>query len=113
MKAMISQPMNGLTGDEILETRAKAIKWLNDNDYDFVDTYLIVLQHPPYIIRSTNKSDYNTIYRSPCVLDYRSSLEQMSKCDAVYFCKGWEKYRGCRIEHEAAEAYGLKIIEEV
>ena len=38
------------------------------------------------------------------------SLEKMSLCDAVYFCKGWEQARGCRIEHEVAVAYGLNVI---
>ncbi len=113
MKAMISQPMNGLTDDEILETRNKAIKWLGDNGYDLVDTFFANLSKPPYIIRSTDKSDYTIIYRSPSPLDEWRSLELMRQCDAVYFCKGWENYRGCKIEHEAAEAYGLKIIEEV
>ena len=36
----------------------------------------------------------------------------MSRCNAVYFCKGWENARGCKIEHDAAVAYGLKIIYE-
>lgn len=40
------------------------------------------------------------------------SLEKMSLCDAVYFCKGWEQARGCRIEHEVAVAYGLDVIYE-
>lgn len=40
------------------------------------------------------------------------SLENMSLCHAVYFCKGWEKARGCKIEHDAAVAYGLEIIYE-
>ena len=40
------------------------------------------------------------------------SLENMSLCHAAYFCKGWENARGCRIEHEAAKAYGLTIIYE-
>ena len=40
------------------------------------------------------------------------SLENMSLCHAAYFCKGWENARGCRIEHEAAKAYGLEIIYE-
>lgn len=40
------------------------------------------------------------------------SLEQMSLCNIVYFCKGWENARGCRIEHDAAVAYGLDIIYE-
>ena len=40
------------------------------------------------------------------------SLENMSLCHAAYFCKGWENARGCKIEHEAAKAYGLEIIYE-
>ena len=36
----------------------------------------------------------------------------MSLCHAAYFCKGWEKTRGCKIEHDAAVAYGLEIIYE-
>lgn len=36
----------------------------------------------------------------------------MSKCNAAYFCTGWENARGCRIEHAAAKAYGLQILYE-
>jgi hypothetical protein len=36
----------------------------------------------------------------------------MSKCDAVYFCNGWENARGCKIEHDIAIAYGLLTIYE-
>ena len=40
------------------------------------------------------------------------SLKSMSLCHAVYFCKGWENARGCKIEHEVAQAYGVDIIYE-
>lgn len=40
------------------------------------------------------------------------SFYRMALCDTVYFCKGWEDARGCRIEHQAAIDYGLKIIYE-
>lgn len=36
----------------------------------------------------------------------------MSLCHAAYFCKGWENARGCRIEHDAAVAYGLEVLYE-
>ena len=36
----------------------------------------------------------------------------MSLCHAAYFCHGWQNERGCRIEHDAAVAYGLEVIEE-
>ncbi len=102
MKVMISQPMNGLTADEILETRAKAIKWLEDNYYDFVDTLFRYRWYSTALFPKIGTTNYP-------LFQLARSLEQMSKCDAVYFCKGWEKYRGCRIEHEVAKAYGLKI----
>lgn len=37
---------------------------------------------------------------------------RMSLCDTVYFVTGWETARGCRLEHQAAQDYGLKIIYE-
>ena len=32
--------------------------------------------------------------------------------DCVYFAKGWEDARGCRIEHFVAAAYGAEIMYE-
>lgn len=32
--------------------------------------------------------------------------------DAVYFCKGWDKSRGCRLEHSAAFEYKISKIYE-
>ena len=40
------------------------------------------------------------------------SLENMGFCRAAYFCKGWEDARGCKIEHDAATAYGLEVLYE-
>ena len=33
--------------------------------------------------------------------------------DAAYFRRGWEQSKGCRLEHAAAEIYGLKIFYEL
>ena len=41
-----------------------------------------------------------------------NSFARMAISDTVYFVKGWEKARGCRLEHQAAQDYGLKIIYE-
>lgn len=32
--------------------------------------------------------------------------------DAVYFCKGWDKSRGCRLEHSAVFEYKISKIYE-
>ncbi len=36
----------------------------------------------------------------------------MAHCNVVYFAKGWENARGCKIEHEVALQYGLDILYE-
>lgn len=40
------------------------------------------------------------------------SLELLAGADVAFFCKGWEKYRGCRIENQCAIEYGITVIED-
>lgn len=40
------------------------------------------------------------------------SFQILSTCDAAYFCNGWSDYRGCKMEHDAALAYGIQTIDE-
>lgn len=104
-KAMLSQPMNGLTDDEIVKTRNKAVKVLEDSGYEIVNTLFTDEWY------SSEKMKERGVVQIPlCFL--AKSLENMSLCHTAYFCKGWENARGCRIEHEAAKAYGLEIIYE-
>lgn len=105
MKAMLSQPMNGKSGQEIIATRDKAIKALKEKGYEIVNTFFT------YEWYSQESMEERGVVHIPlCFL--AKSLENMSLCHAVYFCKGWENARGCRIEHDAAVAYGLDIIYE-
>ena len=104
-KAMLSQPMAGKTDAEIVATREKAIAALKDKGYEIVNTLFTDEWY------SKEKMQERGVVQIPlCFL--AKSLENMSLCHAAYFCKGWEKARGCRIEHEAAVAYGLEIIYE-
>ena len=41
-----------------------------------------------------------------------NSILAMSRCDCVYFAKGWENARGCRIEYYIAAAYGTEVLYE-
>lgn len=105
MKAMLSQSMNGKTDEEIIATREKAIKALADAGYEIVNTLFIDEWY------SKEKMTERGVVQIPlCFL--AKSLENMSLCHAAYFCKGWENARGCKIEHDAAVAYGLTIIYE-
>ena len=39
-----------------------------------------------------------------------ASIQLMSKADVAYFCRGWNDARGCKIEFECAEAYGVPTL---
>lgn len=104
-KAMLSQPMAGKSDEEIIATREKAIKALAAQGYEIVNTLFTDEWY------SKEKMAERGVVQIPlCFL--AKSLENMSRCHAAYFCKGWQEARGCRIEHEAAVAYGLEIIYE-
>ena len=104
-KAMLSQPMAGKTNEEIVATRERAINALEENGYQIVNTLFTDEWY------SKDAMTERGVVQIPlCFL--AKSLENMSLCHAAYFCKGWENARGCRIEHEAAVAYGLEILYE-
>lgn len=106
MKAMLSQPMAGKTNEEIAATRDRAVAFLKGMGYEVVNTLFTDEWY------SKDAMEQRGVVQIPlCFL--AKSLENMSQCHAAFFCKGWEKARGCKIEHEAAVAYGLAIIYEV
>lgn len=105
MKAMLSQPMAGKSDAEIVATRKRAIAALENAGYEIVNTLFTDEWYS-----EASMQERGVVNRPLCFL--AKSLENMSLCHAAYFCKGWENARGCRIEHEAARAYGLEIIYE-
>ena len=105
MKAMLSQPMAGKTKEEIIATRGRAIAALKKRGYEIINT----LFTDEWYSQESMK-ERGVVQIPLCFL--AKSLENMSLCHAAYFCKGWENARGCKIEHEAAKAYGLTIIYE-
>lgn len=105
MKAMFSQPMAGKSDQEIIAARERAIHTLEAQGYEIVNTLFTDEWY------NREAMEERGVVQIPlCFL--AKSLENMSLCHAAYFCKGWENARGCRIEHEAAKAYGLTIIYE-
>ena len=104
-KAMLSQPMANKTNEEIIATRENAIKVLDGKGYNIVNTLFTDEWYS-----NEKMKERGVVQISLCFL--AKSLENMSLCHAVYFCKGWENERGCKIEHDAAVAYGLDIIYE-
>lgn len=104
-KAMISQPMHGKTDEQIISTRNAAIKALEAKGYEVINTLFTDEWY------SSNAMKERGVKNIPlCFL--AKSLENMSLCNTAYFCKGWDKARGCQIEHMAASVYGVDIIYE-
>lgn len=95
MKIMISQPMRGKTEKEIKDEREALVKKLQEEGHEVLETVF---------------EDFDC-YASPIAYLARS-IEFLDKADAVVFMKGWEKARGCRIEHQIALDYGKFIKEE-
>ena len=94
MKIMISQPMKGKTEKQIRTERAELVKELTEKGHEVVDT--VFAEEAP------NDCDTALYYLS-------KSIESIGKVDALYFMKGWEKARGCKIEHEVAVEYGKQV----
>lgn len=99
IKLFISQPMRGLSDEEILETRNN-IK-LNAER---------ILGEPIEVLDSFFE-DFTPTGNIP-VAFLGKSISLLAKADIVYFAKGWEQARGCRIEHLVAKEYEITIIEE-
>lgn len=96
MRVMISQPMNGLTEEQIEKNRAAAVARIQAAGHTVVDS--IIADDPPA------DSNAGLFYLG-------RSLQIMAECDAVLFIEGWEQARGCIIEHIACNGYGIAILE--
>lgn len=95
MIAMISQPMQGKSNNEIEAERAELVSILEEQGYDVLDTVLT---------EADVKKDDPICYLA-------KSLELLAEADILVCMKGWEEARGCRIEHLVAEEYGKEIME--
>lgn len=104
-RAMISQPMAGKTDEEIAEARDRAHARLREMGYEFVNTLFTDQWYSDAAMKERGVVQVPLCYLA-------KSIENMSLCHAAYFCKGWENARGCRIEHDAAIAYGLEVLYE-
>ena len=100
-RIFISQPMRGLTDEEILKAREeiliKAEKKIGE-PVELIDSFI---------------EDYpGEINKHIPVFYLGKSIQFLSQADVAYFGGDWRNARGCKIEHEIAKQYGIKIIEE-
>ena len=100
-KIFISQPMRGLSDEEILKAREeiliKAEKKIGE-PVELIDSFI---------------EDYpGEINKHIPVFYLGKSIQFLSHADVAYFGGDWRNARGCKIEHEIAKQYGIEIIEE-
>lgn len=104
IKLFVSQPMNGKTDADILNERNLVIasatfriqkRELNPPDIEVIDSFF---QGAPH--------DAKPLWY------LGESLKKLAEADVAIFAKNWQKSRGCKIEHEAAVAYGIEVMYE-
>lgn len=100
-KIFISQPMRGLTDEEILKAREEIRKNAEK-----------VIKEPVELIDSFVEDYPGEINKHIPVFYLGKSIQFLSQADIAYFGGDWRNARGCKIEHEVAKQYGIEIIEE-
>ena len=97
----ISQPMNGLSDEDILAAREaiQDIKNQLGDDIEIADSYF---KEEFEVSPEANKG----------LFFLAASLKMLAQSDYAYFCDGWEETRGCPIEHLCAEKYGIPILRD-
>lgn len=96
-KVFISQPMRGLSNEEIKAER-KAIEALIAKEYGDVEFINSFFENAP--------ADARPLWF------LGKSFELLSTADMAFFAYGWEEARGCVMEHTACLSYGIEIIRE-
>lgn len=101
-RVFISQPMNGVTEKKILKVREEAKQYIESilgEEVEIIDSNINVEGGPSIKYKS----------REP-VWYLGESIKLMADADYVYFTLGWSGARGCIIERQVAEDYGIDII---
>ena len=100
-QVLISQPMKGLTTEQIKINRQAAVDEIEALGCEVLDS-VFDYESPEY----TGLKNKPLFYLANC-------LELIaSKADGVYFLKGWRDARGCILEHDACLAYGVPVYYE-
>lgn len=95
-KVYISQPMKGLTNEEIIEKRKGYVsecKRLIGEDVELIDSFFKDCKDDP-------------------VKMLGEAIKLMADADYVFFPQDWREARGCRCEHQVACAYHKNTITE-
>jgi hypothetical protein len=94
MKIFISQPMTGLSNEEILKVRNEAIERIRSEvpDAEFIDSF------KPEIV----SDNYLWLLGR--------DIQLLGEADCIYMCENWRESKGCKIEHYIALSCGIEVI---
>ena len=102
---LISQPMKGLSDEQILSIRNKATSILEDKGYEVMDKNLVDRE----AYREDDENSIIKVLHKP-VLYLSKSVERIAKCDVICLVNDWYTAKGCCIEFEVAKDYDLEIL---
>lgn len=92
-RAFISMPMAGKSDEQVKEE---------------MDELKAIVESAGYQVADSIVADSDEAKNKP--LFYLSkSLEILSSCDVLFMAEGWEYARGCRLERQAADKYGIDV----
>lgn len=110
-RLFISQPMSDKTDEQILAERQRAISAAQN----YVNAQIGITEDERKIEVIDSFIENAPANATPLWYLIRS-LEYLSEADIVFFVKGWDQYRGCKVENEVAREYlaprGAVILEE-
>lgn len=96
VRVFISQPMRDKTNEEIKKERRAAIERVREEmgeDVEVIDSFFEGAPHDAKPLWFLGKS-----------------FQLLSSADVAVFVGSWRDYRGCKMEHEAAKQYGIKVM---
>lgn len=96
-KLFISQPMKGLSDQEILKAREEAVEAAEKEIGEKVEVL------PSFF------EDFNPTGNIPLAY-LGKSISMLAEADIAYFGKGWQDARGCSIEYDCAVKYGISVL---
>lgn len=92
-RVFISQPMNNRSEEDILLERDSVLALCQEKNPE-----KRVIEIPSYFGPHSQSTPLESL---------AMGLGMMASADKVYFVPGWDKTRGCKIEHLCCEEYGL------
>jgi hypothetical protein len=92
----ISQPMNGLSNEQIIENRNEAYEELREM---FPECLVVIVDN----LQMDSKKEHPLEYLGV-------DIDKMKEAKYVYFLEGFEKKRGYMVEFETARLFGIPML---